>query len=330
MKQHVLLPPSLPCRCRTRSSQGPCRSDLNEIPWRHWAAPPEPVRSGALHVDYTARGLRSRQRDNGRLRAVPGNCRGARGRRRPTPQQRPRRTECSRTTSRTRRISIQRMRHRWRRYRMAPAKTDGIATGGAAAAQMIARRVGDGASPSAAYLPTSSIPGEWADDAELLPGRRYQPPSAGTCIPFGILEHPGGQEWIGQFLPGPPPALTSDAYTKDYNEVKMVGNLDSTGTAAESGRCGTLLRYDRTGCHASTWSRQVAFSERRVRSRRTRGPGTGRHGKQRRLHRVVRNEVTFYTLWRPETAIRVGDMDGNEKTAPTRLRAVHYRAVLSS
>jgi len=41
------------------------------------------------------------------------------------------------------------------------AKSGGIATGEAAAAQMIARRVGDGSSPAQFYAPASTDPGVW-------------------------------------------------------------------------------------------------------------------------------------------------------------------------
>src|SRR4029078_3707295 len=86
------------------------------------------------------------------------------------------------------------------------AKTDGIATGEAAAAQMIALRVGDGSSPPEFYLPESSDPGVWQTTLSC--------PAAGGVFfqwqkvtPFGIPSVPGSQTWLDQFLPGPPPAL---------------------------------------------------------------------------------------------------------------------------
>ena len=89
-----------------------------------------------------------------------------------------------------------------------PAKSGGIATGEAAAAQMIALRVGDGSSPAQNYLPESTDPGVW----QLTPSC----PAAGgvffqwqNITPFGVRSTPGSQAWIAQFEPGPPPALTS-------------------------------------------------------------------------------------------------------------------------
>jgi len=100
-----------------------------------------------------------------------------------------------------------------------PAKSGGIATGAAAATQMIALRVGDGSSPPQFYLPASTDPGVW----QLTPSC----PAAGgvgfqwqNMTPFGVPSAPRSQAWIAQFAPGPPPALTSERYARDYNEVK--------------------------------------------------------------------------------------------------------------
>src|SRR6202163_3603512 len=106
------------------------------------------------------------------------------------------------------------------------AKSGGIATGQAAAAQMIALRLNDGSSPPQFYAPASTDPGMW----QLTPSC----PAAGgvgfqwqNITPFGVPSVPGSQAWIAQFAPGPPPALTSKRYARDYNEVKKVGNVSS-------------------------------------------------------------------------------------------------------
>src|SRR6266516_7047545 len=95
------------------------------------------------------------------------------------------------------------------------AKNGGVATGQAAAAQMIALRLNDGSSPPQFHVPTSIDPGVW----QLTPGC----PAAGgiafqwqNITPFGVPSVPGSHGWIAQFAPGPPPALTSKRYAKDY------------------------------------------------------------------------------------------------------------------
>ena len=194
------------------------------------------------------------------------------------------------------------------------AKTDGIATGESAAAQMIARRVGDGASPSASYLPTSSDPGEWQTTPSCSRQRWYQF-SLAERHPVRNLEHPGSQDWIGQFLPGPPPALTSTAYTKDYNEVRMVGGIDSTARPPDRADVARFYATTAPGVVFNMVARQVAFSQ---------GGSLSQNARALALVNMASNDAFivsfatkyFYTLWRPETAIRVGDVDGNEKTDP--------------
>ncbi|MEO8680583.1 MAG: PA-phosphatase, partial [Vicinamibacterales bacterium] len=108
-----------------------------------------------------------------------------------------------------------------------PAKFGGIAAGQAAAAQMIAARIGDGSAPPQFYMPTSTDPGVWQKTPSC--------PAAGgvnfqwqNMTPFGVPSVPGSQAWIAQFALDPPPALTSSRYAKDYNEVKRVGSVSST------------------------------------------------------------------------------------------------------
>jgi hypothetical protein len=100
------------------------------------------------------------------------------------------------------------------------SKDDGIAVGEAAAAAMIVNRANDGSSPPQFYLPPSANSGEW----QTTPGC----PSGG-----GVLLHwwnvtPFGIESSDQFHSNPPPPLHSGNYTRDYNEVKRVGDLNST------------------------------------------------------------------------------------------------------
>ena len=94
------------------------------------------------------------------------------------------------------------------------AKIDGLATGEAAAAQMIALRAGDGSAPPAFYLPESSDPGVWQTTPSC-------PPTGGILFhwhnvkPFGIPSVAGSLTWMEPFLPGPPPVLTTARYAKD-------------------------------------------------------------------------------------------------------------------
>jgi hypothetical protein len=194
------------------------------------------------------------------------------------------------------------------------AKSGGIATGEAAAAQMIARRVGDGSSPPQFYLPESTDPGVW----QLTPSC----PAAGgvffnwqNVTPFGVQSMPGSQAWIAQFAPGPPPALTSKRYARDYKEVQRVGDLSSDLTERPQDRADVVRFYA-----ASTPSlvfnlaaRQVAAAE---------GSSLSKNARALALLNMASNDslvASFWTkyhykLWRPETAIREGDRDANART----------------
>jgi hypothetical protein len=194
------------------------------------------------------------------------------------------------------------------------AKSGGIATGQAAAAQMIALRFGDGSSPPQFYLPTSTEPGVW----QLTPSC----PAAGgvffqwqNMTPFGVPSAPGSQAWIAQFAPGPPPALTSKRYARDYNEVKRVGNKTSDLTDRPQDRADVARFYASSspGFVFNLAARQVATAQ---------GTSLSVNARALALLNMASNDslvVSFwtkyhYTYWRPETAIFEGNLDGNPKT----------------
>jgi hypothetical protein len=100
-----------------------------------------------------------------------------------------------------------------------PAKTDGIAVGEQAAALILARAAKDGASAPETYAPYTT------------PGR-YVP----TTIPVfstWAKRTPWIMDGPSQFRPGPPPALTSETWAKDFEEVKRLGSKTSPARTAE-------------------------------------------------------------------------------------------------
>jgi hypothetical protein len=93
------------------------------------------------------------------------------------------------------------------------AKTAGIAAGESAAAAVMALRADDGMVAQDSYRPITT------------PGV-YVP----TVIPAAA--HWGERKpWLmssaAQFRPGPPPALTSDVWARDFNEIKALGGKNS-------------------------------------------------------------------------------------------------------
>src|SRR5438132_1456393 len=98
-------------------------------------------------------------------------------------------------------------------------KTDGIAVGEKAAAAVLARAANDGTNAADVYLPHTT------------PGM-YVP----TMIPAAGA-WPKRQPWVlakaDQFRPGPPPALDSETWARDYKEVMLVGGKNSTQRTKE-------------------------------------------------------------------------------------------------
>jgi hypothetical protein len=194
------------------------------------------------------------------------------------------------------------------------AKSGGIATGQAAAAQMIALRLNDGSSPPQFYAPASTDPGVW----QLTPSC----PAAGgvafqwqNMTPFGVPSAPGSQAWIAQFAPGPPPALASTRYAKDYNELKRVGSVTSDLTERPQDRADAARFYATSspGFVFNLAARQVAAAE---------GSSLSKNARVLALLNMASNDslvASFWTkyhykLWRPETAIFEGNLDGNART----------------
>jgi hypothetical protein len=194
------------------------------------------------------------------------------------------------------------------------AKNGGVATGEAAAAQMIAARVGDGSSPPQFSLPASTDPGVW----QLTPSC----PAVGgvnvqwqNMTPFGVTSTPGSKAWIAPFAPPPPPTLTSERYTSDFNEVKRVGNVSSDLGDRPHDRA-DVARFYAAASPAFVFNlvaRQVAAAE---------GGSSTQNARALALLNMASNDslvVSFWTkyhynFWRPETAIHEGSVDGNAKT----------------
>jgi hypothetical protein len=194
------------------------------------------------------------------------------------------------------------------------AKTRGISTGQAAAAQMIAARVGDGSAPPQFSVPASTDLGVW----QLTPGC----PAAGginfqwqNMTPFGVRSTPGSTAWIARFALAPPPTLTSKRYTRDYNELRRVGDMTSDLTERPADRADVARFYAASSPSFvfNLAARQVATEKRRSMSENARALA---------LLNIASNDsivATFWTkyhynFWRPVTAIHEGSVDGNART----------------
>jgi hypothetical protein len=182
---------------------------------------------------------------------------------------------------------------------------DGVAVGQAAAAAMIALRTGDGSSPPQFHQPVSSDPGVW----------RTTP----TCPPAGgILLHwqnvaPFGIESSAQFRSDPPPALGSPQYARDYEEVARVGAIDSADRPQDRSDVARLYNSLLAVGVLNSAARQLADANPLSLSGHARVLALLNMAIADALTTVMETKY-HYLFWRPETAIRAGDSDGNERT----------------
>ena len=183
------------------------------------------------------------------------------------------------------------------------AKTKGIEVGAAAAAAMLANRVGDGRFGAPNWpVPANPGPGEWRPNPGNDPNAWVR-----NVRPFTLPNS-------DYFQTSGPLALTSAQYATEFNEVKALGRVDSaTRTAAQ-----TSLAYWTAGhpvpmLYASM--RQVAASKGLTIT------------EQARFHAMTSMatadsaincfaEKGRWGFWRPTTAINLADTDGNDATDP--------------
>jgi hypothetical protein len=191
------------------------------------------------------------------------------------------------------------------------AKTDGIATGEAAALAMIALRANDGSSPPQFKTPGPPVPGEWQATPScpivngVAVGIAFQWQSV---TPFGISS-------ASEYLLDPPPVLTSHEYAKTYNEVMTVGSIDSTERPQD--RANVALFY------AASSPTQV-FNQAVQQVAQERSHSLTENARALAVMNMAMNDSLVaaffnkyhYNFWRPETAIHAGDTDGNPKTDP--------------
>ena len=185
----------------------------------------------------------------------------------------------------------------------------GIRIGEIVAAQMLANRAKDGwnVTPPAFVLPPT--PGNWqpTPPANSAAAFTHYP----AVLPFAIMSNT-------QFSPPPPPALTSARYAADFNEVKEMGSATSTRRTAEQTLTAQLWHSINTPTTVFfAWNnvaRSVAVS---------RNLNTVENARLFALFNIAVHDsllTTFtskfqYGLWRPITAIRRADEDGNPNTA---------------
>ena len=182
-----------------------------------------------------------------------------------------------------------------------PAKTAGVATGQAAAAEMVALRTNDGRFASVPAPPDGTQPGEW---------RRTSPGSAVT--PWTAQVRPFVVNSPDQFRPEGPNALTSEDYAAQWDEVRRLGartGSERTDAQTEIARFwtdNTVGQFNRAFRRFATERGLSAGESARLFAMTAL---TGADGMI-----TCWNSKYHHRFWRPVSAIRLADTDGNPAT----------------
>jgi hypothetical protein len=184
------------------------------------------------------------------------------------------------------------------------SKTDGVAVGEAAASAILALRVNDGSGLIVPYTPGSD-PGDWqptplAFAPALLPGW-------GQVTTFGILNG-------AQFRLPPPPTLGSSRYARDFNEVKLVGDVNSTVRPQDRTNVARFYIVAAVQVYNPA-ARQVSMVQKKTLSQNAHDFALLAMAICDGLISSMETKY-YYNRWRPVTAIRAADTDGNPDTEP--------------
>lgn len=177
-------------------------------------------------------------------------------------------------------------------------KSEGIAVGRRAATAVVAAHaLPDGGAPDD-YRPYTS------------PGV-YVP----TVIPFATQwprQRPWRLERADQFRPGAPPELTSEVWARDYEEVRTLGAKSGSMRTEEQTRIAKFWEAIGPSIYHRA-VRSVAERPGRDVTRNARLFALVTQGSTDALIAVFEAKY-HYDFWRPITAIRNGDIDGNDAT----------------
>lgn len=178
------------------------------------------------------------------------------------------------------------------------SKAGGIAVGEKAAQAILALRAGDGAAAGESYRPFTH---------------------AGVYVPTVIPEAPQWMHrkpWLmthpSQFRPAPPPELGSELWARDYNEVKALGGKDSRERSAEQTAIARFWEEVMPPIYHGI-VRSVANMPGREITQNARLFAAVTQASDDGLIAVF-DAKYHYGFWRPVTAIRNGDIDGNDAT----------------
>jgi hypothetical protein len=136
-----------------------------------------------------------------------------------------------------------------------------------------------------------------------------------TVIP-AVTQWPQRKPWLmtspSQFRPGPPPALTSALWARDFDEVKALGGKSNSRRSAEQTQIAGFWEATLPPIYDGL-VRSVADVPGREVTQNARLFAAVAQAADDALLAVFEAKY-HYNFWRPVTAIRNGDLDGNDAT----------------
>jgi hypothetical protein len=178
------------------------------------------------------------------------------------------------------------------------AKDAGIAAGEKAAAEVTARRTDDGTMAAESYRPATAA-GVYV-------------PTTMPAVPHWPQRKPWMLESPSQFRPGPPPALDSERWARDYNEVKALGAKNGSTRTAEQTEIARFWEATLPSIYFGV-VRSVADQPGRDVARNARLFAAVTQAMDDAIIAVFDAKYR-YGFWRPVTAIRNGDRDRSDAT----------------
>jgi hypothetical protein len=185
-------------------------------------------------------------------------------------------------------------------------KAEGITIGRTVADQILALRSNDGSTAPPVPFFFGNAPGNYQSTPPNFP-KQPQFTHWSQVMPFAL-------ERANQFRPGPPPALTSGAYSDVFNQVKSLGTAKSATATVDQALTGRFWN----GAIQNYWNEitQTATLQRDLTT-----------AQSARLFALLNfsfadGVIAFYdakytyNFWRPVTAIREAANDGNPETLP--------------
>lgn len=191
------------------------------------------------------------------------------------------------------------------------AKTQGIALGSAVADAIIASRANDGSSNNTPYI-FNGGPGQYQPTPPQFSGNLIGP-NWHAVTPWVLSSG-------SQFRPPAPPALDSNEYLAAFNEVKSLGDINSTTRTPEQTQIASFWANDRAGTfsrvgHTNHIARVASLQE---------GLDLYENARLFGLLNIADADAviagwdakyaTDLDFWRPVTGIQQADRDGNPNT----------------